>query len=330
MKNVVSGIQPTGQIHIGNYLGSLKNWVKLQDDYKCFFTIVDLHAITANHETKEKFRKDILLTAATYLACGIDPKKSCIFQQSDVPSHAELFWLLSCLASMGKLNRMTQFKDKSGKDKQKASLGLYAYPILMAADILIYKADMVPVGEDQIQHLELTNDIATSFNLKYNVDYFKQVTPLITDNTKRIMSLRDGTNKMSKSDPSEMTRICLTDSDDEISLKLKRAKTDSEESLSKDIRSRPELKNLLTIYAGFSDISFTEVVAEFKDLNFLTLKTRLADLLISKISPIRNQIAEIYEDKTYLQNVLTSAATSAKEESEANLAEIKKIIGFIE
>lgn len=330
MKNVISGIQPTGQIHIGNYLGSLKNWVKLQDEHKCFFTIVDLHAITAKHEVREKLRENILLTAATYLACGIDPQKSCIFQQSDVCSHAELFWILSCVTGIGKLNRMTQFKDKSGKDKQKASLGLYAYPILMAADILIYNADLVPVGDDQMQHLELTNDIAASFNAKYEVDYFKQAAPLVTEGTKRIMSLRDGTNKMSKSDISEMTRICLTDSDDEIVSKIKKAKSDSIECLNDNVGSRPELKNLLTIYAGFADISFADAALEFSGKNFVALKVALADLLVSKISLIRNQIFEIFEDKTYLQNVLTSAAANAREQSEINLLEIKKIIGFIE
>lgn len=329
MKIVVSGVQPTGQLHIGNYLGSLKNWTKLQHDYNCYFTIVDLHAITAKHIEKEQFYNDILLTAATYVAAGIDPKKTCIFRQSDVAAHSELFWLLSCYTSIGKLNRMTQFKDKSGNNKERASLGLYAYPVLMAADILAYKADIVPVGDDQMQHLELANDIAESFNARHEIDFFSAVEPLVTNSTKRIMSLRDGLKKMSKSDESDMSRIRLIDSDDDIIKKLKKAKSDSNMDLSHDVENRPELRNLFNIYAGFSDMSFEEVTSEFADKNYATLKTRLADLLISKIGPIRQQIFEIYDDKTYLLNILAESASIASETADRNVAEIRRVIGFI-
>ncbi len=225
MQRVFSGAQPTGTLHIGNYLGAVNNWVKLQDNYECIYSIVDLHSITVNY-TSDQLIPQILKNLATYIACGIDPNKSIIFQQSSVPHHSELFWLLSCLTPIGNLNRMTQFKEKSGENKQKSSLGLYCYPVLQAADIMLYKANTVPIGEDQVQHLELTNDIIKFFNNRFNSKFFSPVKTIIGDN-KRIMSLRDGTVKMSKSDSSEYSRINLTDTDDEINNKIKKSATDS-------------------------------------------------------------------------------------------------------
>lgn len=328
MKTIVSGIQPTGQLHLGNYLGSIKSWAKLQLENKCFFPIVDLHAITANNITSTEFKKNIRLTAATYIACGVDPKKSCIFQQSSIPAHSELFWILSCVTSLGKLNRMTQFKDKSGQDKQRASLGLYAYPVLMAADILLYKANLVPVGEDQIQHLELTNDIAQSFNQNFNTDFFSNIQPILANKAKRIMSLRDGNNKMSKSDPSAQSRICLTDSDDEIAKKIKKAKSDSHPDLFADFDSRPELKNFFNIISALTAKDIKLIKEEYASKDFRALKNDLIELLIAEIAPLRQEINELSLDETYMQNILDNSTNQALEQAESVLHEVKKIVGF--
>ena len=327
MKIVVSAIQPTGNLHIGNYLGSLKKWSKLQDDNRCLFPIVDLHAISGSKVHNKKLYNDILLTCSAYIASGVDPQKAIIFQQSDVCYHTELMWILANITSVGKLNRMTQFKDK-GKNKTGASLGLFSYPVLMAADILLYNTDLVPVGEDQLQHLELTNDIAASFNANYNIDYFKKVDPIISDKTKRVMSLRDGSAKMSKSDLSDMTRINLTDSNDDIIQKIKKAKTDAFEDITVDLDSRPEAKNLLNIFAACTDSSIEEVTTKYKGKNFSDFKSDLSDAIINIIEPIRTKINELSNDKTYIESSLQTGSSKAVELADRNIAEIRKIIGF--
>ena len=300
-KKIFSGVQPTGNLHLGNYIGAIKNFVKLQndDDNSCIYCVVDLHAITVKQNPKE-LKQNIRETAAAFIASGLNYKKSIIFNQSLVPSHSEGSWILSCIARMGWLNRMTQFKEKAGKDKEKASVGLYIYPILMAADILLYDATHVPVGEDQKQHLELSRDIANKFNLDFNSpDFLIAPEPLIQKNFSRIMSLKDGTKKMSKSDPSELSRINLNDNKDEIFNKIKKAKTDtqplpdSEEELS----NRPEAENLLGMYASLNDQSLLNTINEFSGKNFSAFKDKLANLIIEKISPISEEINKLLKDR---------------------------------
>jgi tryptophanyl-tRNA synthetase len=330
MKKLLSGVQPTGDLHIGNYLGSIKNWVDLQSEYKCLFPIVDLHAITSKKTPAHILQQNIKLTAAAYIACGVDPDKAMIFQQSAVPYHTELAWIFSCVTQMGWLNRMTQFKEKSAKTKQTASLALYSYPVLMAADILLYKADLVPVGEDQTQHLELTNDIGAAFNHHFESEYFDEVKIFTNKQTKRIMSLRDGTSKMSKSDISDYSRINLTDDADTILKKIKKAKTDSIADVTKDIDNRPEIKNLLNIYAAFSNKEPDDIIEQYKSAGFEQFKKELADVIITNLAPITSEINKLRADDTYLSSILKNGAAKASEIAEANMQDIKRIVGLAE
>ena len=300
-KKIFSGVQPTGNLHLGNYLGAIKNFVKLnnEDQNECIFCIVDLHAITVAQDPK-KLKDNIYETAATFIASGIDPKKSIIFNQSSVSAHSEAAWILSCVARMGWLNRMTQFKEKAGKDKEKASIGLYSYPVLMAADILLYDTTHVPVGDDQKQHLELCRDIAQKFNNDFNVDeFFKIPEPLIQKKFSRIMSLRDGTKKMSKSELSDLSRINLTDDKDQIINKIKKAKTDTLPlpATSADLEKRPEAKNLMSIYSSIMDVNLDDTINKFSGKNFSEFKENLSQVLVDKIIPISNEIKKLLKPK---------------------------------
>jgi len=332
IKKIFSGVQPSGNLHLGNYLGAIKNFVNLQNqkETECVYCIVDLHAITVKQEPKE-LKKNIRETLATFIASGIDYKKSIIFNQSSVSAHSEGAWILSCVARMGWLNRMTQFKEKAGKDKEKASVGLYAYPVLMAADILLYDATHVPVGHDQKQHLELCRDIAQRFNSDFNVpDFLKTPEPLIQKNFSRIMSLKDGTKKMSKSDPSDLSRINLTDDKDLIVNKIKKAKTDSMPmpSIKEDLNKRPETDNLLGIYSSLSNQDLEQSKNEFNGKNFSEFKEKLSDLLVEKISPISKEIKRLLNDAKYLDNILLEGSQKADRMSSIKIKEIKKIIGI--
>ena len=331
-KKIFSGVQPTGNLHLGNYLGAIKNFVELNNDKnnECIFCVVDLHAITVKQD-KDELKNNIRETTATFIASGIDPSKSIIFNQSKVHAHAEGSWMLSCMAPMGWLNRMTQFKEKAGKDKQKASVGLYIYPILMASDILLYDATHVPVGEDQKQHLELTRDIAQKFNKDFNCKEFLKVPePLIKKDFSRIMSLKDGLKKMSKSDPSDLSRINLTDTKDEIINKIKKAKTDSfpipNEKLK--LKDRAEAENLLGIYSSILNQPLDKTLDEFAGKNFSDFKIKLAEILSSKISPISDEIKKLINDQEYLDKILLEGAIKAEEIAGKKIEEMKKIIGF--
>lgn len=325
-RRIFSGIQPTGNLHLGNYLGAIQNWVKLLNDYECLFCIVDLHAITVPQDPAA-LRQSIRQTAAAYIASGIDPKKSIIFQQSAVSGHSELGWLLMCLTPLGWLNRMTQFKEKAGKDKEKAHLGLYAYPVLMAADILLYHATHVPVGEDQKQHLELCRDIAGAFNRQYNTEHFKLPEPLILGEATRVMSLRDGTKKMSKSDPSDYSRIHLSDSDDVIRSKIQKAKSDMEAGITYDIEKRPEASNLLTIMAAIQGKSRKDIENQYVNSNFSSFKKDIADALITHIAPIRNEMEKLLKDTAYLDKLLAENGEKANVIAKNNLKKIQSLIG---
>ena len=332
IKKIFSGVQPSGNLHLGNYLGAIKNFVNLQNqkETECVYCIVDLHAITVKQEPKE-LKKNIRETLATFIASGIDYKKSIIFNQSSVSAHSEGAWILSCVARMGWLNRMTQFKEKAGKDKEKASVGLYAYPVLMAADILLYDATHVPVGHDQKQHLELCRDIAQRFNSDFNVpDFLKTPEPLIQKNFSRIMSLKDGTKKMSKSDPSDLSRINLTDDKDLIVNKIKKAKTDSMPmpSIKEVLNKRPETDNLLGIYSSLSNQDLEQSKNEFNGKNFSAFKEKLSDLLVEKISPISKEIKRLLNDAKYLDNILLEGSQKADRMASIKIKEIKKIIGI--
>ena len=332
IKKIFSGVQPSGNLHLGNYLGAIKNFVNLQNqkETECVYCIVDLHAITIKQEPKE-LKKNIRETLATFIASGIDYKKSIIFNQSSVSAHSEGAWILSCVARMGWLNRMTQFKEKAGKDKEKASVGLYAYPVLMAADILLYDATHVPVGHDQKQHLELCRDVAQRFNSDFNVpDFLKTPEPLIQKQFSRIMSLKDGTKKMSKSDPSDLSRINLTDEKDLIVNKIKKAKTDSMPmpSIKEDLNKRPETDNLLGIYSSLSNQDLEQSKNEFNGKNFSEFKEKLSDLLVEKISPISKEIKRLLNDAKYLDNILLEGSQKADRMASIKIKEIKKIIGI--
>ena len=331
-KKIFSGVQPTGNLHLGNYLGAIKNFVELNNDDKndCVFCVVDLHAITVKQDPKE-LRDNIRETVATFIACGINPEKSIIFKQSTVPAHSEAAWLLSCVARMGWLNRMTQFKEKAGKDKEKASIGLYSYPILMAADILLYDATHVPVGEDQKQHLELCRDIAQKFNNDYGVeDFLKVPEPLIQKEFSRIMSLKDGTKKMSKSDLSDLSRINLTDDRDLIINKIKKAKTDPlplPNSLD-ELNARPEAKNLIGIYSSLTNLTLEQSINEFSGKNFSEFKENLSQVLVEKIDKISNEIKRLNTDKKYLDQILLDGQKKANDISSNKLKKMQEIIGF--
>tara|TARA_Y100000591_G_scaffold188444_1_gene162922 strand:+ start:178 stop:1179 length:1002 start_codon:yes stop_codon:yes gene_type:complete len=331
-KKIFSGVQPTGNLHLGNYLGAIKNFVNLSQDEKnkCIFCVVDLHAITVKQDPKE-LKENIRETVATFIACGIDPKKNIIFNQSQVSAHSEAAWILSCNARIGWLNRMTQFKEKAGKDREKASIGLYSYPVLMAADILLYDTTHVPVGDDQKQHLELCRDIAQKFNNDFQSDnFFKIPEPLIQKEFSRIMSLKDGLKKMSKSEISDLSRINLTDDKDMIINKIQRAKTDPLPLPSKneDLNSRPEAKNLLGIYSILTQSSLEKSIIEFAGKNFSDFKKILSQLLIEKINPISIEIKKLIDDKKYLDKILQEGAQKADKLATKKLKKIHEILGF--
>ena len=323
MSKVFSGIQPTGLLHLGNYLGSIKNWLNHQDD--AFFCVVDLHSITV-HQDPKVLKQDVLTTVAHYLASEIDPSSANIFCQSTVKEHSELAWILGCNTMLGWLNRMTQFKDKAGKSKDKASLGLYSYPVLMAADILLYDAEIVPVGEDQKQHIELTRDIALSFNRKFEQEIFVVPEPLILNT--RIMSLKDGSNKMSKSAISDYSRINLTDSNDLIAQKVRKAKTDSITAIYFDPENRPEIANLLNIYAIINDNTIEQVVNSFANQNMTVFKSELTELLISVLAPIRNKATELMQDPQYLEHILSTGKEKASEIASSKICKVKQVLGL--
>ena len=331
-KKIFSGVQPTGNLHLGNYLGAIKNFVDLNNDNanECIFCVVDLHAIPVKPNPKE-LKNNIQETVATFIASGIDPKKSIIFNQSRVSAHAEGAWILSCIARMGWLNRMTQFKEKAGKDKEKASVGLYSYPVLMAADILLYDATHVPVGDDQKQHLELCRDIAQKFNNDFNSENFLQVPePLIQKEFSRIMSLKDGSKKMSKSELSNLSRINLTDDKDIIINKIKKAKTDPlpmPDSI-KDLEDRLEAKNLLGIYACLTNSTLEKSIEIFAGKNFSEFKEKLSEVLVDKIQPISIEIKKLLDDKSYLDTILLEGAERANIIASKKIKKIKEIIGF--
>jgi len=327
---IFSGVQPTGNLHLGNYLGAIKQWVNMQEnptiERRSIFCVVDLHAITV-HQNPKELRANSLELVAAYLACGIDPEKSSIFLQSSVSEHTELAWLLSCNTPLGWLNRMTQFKEKAGKKKDNAVLGLYSYPVLMAADILLYNASHVPVGDDQKQHLELAREIAGSFNHNYKTDFLKIPEPLILSQAKRVMSLRDGTKKMSKSDASDYSRINLSDSAEDIALKFKKAKSDMVEGIfiSDD---RPEVNNLLIIFAALSDDTIDQVQEKYRDAGFAKFKGDLAELAVEKLAPINSEFKKLMDDKSHLVKVLEQGRDDAKSIASKNIKKIKDIIGF--
>ena len=330
-KIVFSGVQPTGNLHLGNYLGALKNFVLLQKEMNCIYCVVDLHAITV-FQKPDELRNNIMETLASFLAAGISPEKSIIFNQSSVSGHAELAWIFNCVSRLGWLNRMTQFKDKAGSDKEKASVGLYIYPNLMAADILLYKATHVPVGADQKQHLELSRDIAQKFNKDFNCkDFFPLPEPLIPKNVSRIMSLRDGTKKMSKSEESDYSRINLTDSADEINKKIKKAKSDSNQipNSLKELEQKPEALNLINIYSEVSKNNLEKVLNEMSGKEYSFLKTKLADLLIDEITPVGKEIKKLLIDKAYLRSVLKKGTEKANIIAEENLKNIREKVGLI-
>ena len=331
-KIIFSGVQPTGNLHLGNYLGAIKNFVELQNEKEnhCIFCVVDLHAITVKQDPKE-LKKNIRETAATFIASGIDPINNIIFNQSMVPAHSEAAWILSCVSRIGWLNRMTQFKEKAGKEKEKASIGLYSYPVLMAADILLYDSTHVPVGDDQKQHLELCRDIAQKFNNDFEAPGFLKVPePLIQKQFSRIMSLKDGIKKMSKSDPSDLSRINLTDDKDEILNKIKKAKTDPlplPEDI-KDLVERPETKNLLGIYSSLKGQSLENSLIEFSGKNFSEFKEKLSKALIEKIVPISKEITKLLDDEKYLDEILLKGSDKANEIASKKIKKIKELVGF--
>ena len=330
MNRIFSGIQPTGNLHLGNYLGAIRNWVKLQNDFDCIFCIVDLHALTVPQDPAE-LRAHTREVTAAYIASGIDPEACIIFNQSMVSAHSELSWLLSCLTPLGWLNRMTQFKEKAGKQRENAGLGLYAYPVLMAADILVYKATHVPVGEDQKQHLELARDIAGAFNRRYGVDFFPLPEPQIFGAATRVMSLRDGTKKMSKSDPSDYSRINLTDDAATIADKIKRAKTDPEllPETVKALETRPEAENLLGIYAALTDVTLADAVAKFAGTQFSTFKAALSDAAVEIMGPIGAEMKKLLADPGYVDAVLRRGAERAAAIASPNLRSVQDMMGLL-
>jgi tryptophanyl-tRNA synthetase len=341
MSRVFSGVQPTGDLHLGNYLGAIRNFVGLQDDHECIYCVVDMHAITV-WQDPASLGPNTREVASAFLASGIDPKTSIIFNQSRVSAHAELAWIFNCVARMGWLNRMTQFKEKAGKHRENASVGLYVYPNLMAADILAYKATHVPVGEDQKQHLELTRDIAIKFNNDFGVEFFPVTEPLIFGEATRVMSLRDGSKKMSKSDPSEYSRINLTDGADDIANKIRKARTDPEElpgleALGEDgaglkgaaVKERPEAFNLLSIYAALSGQSMAETLERFAGAQFSSFKGELADLSVDKLGPIGSEMQRLMADPGYVDSVLAEGGERAAAVAEPILREVHEIVGFL-
>jgi len=330
MNRIFSGIQPTGNLHLGNYLGAIRNWVQLQESYDCIFCMVDLHAITQWQDPTE-LRRSTREVAAAYIASGIDARKHIIFNQSRVRAHAQLAWIFNCVARMGWLNRMTQFKEKAGKDRENASVGLYVYPNLMAADILAYKATHVPVGEDQKQHLELARDIAQKFNHDFGVEFFPLIEPIIRGEATRVMSLRDGSKKMSKSDPSDYSRINLTDTADTIALKVRKAKTDPHPlpDTTTELEKRPEADNLVGIYAALSDKTRGDVLAHHAGAQFSKFKSDLADLAVSVLGPIGAEMQRLMQDPSYVDATLRDGAERAQAIADPIVAEVEEIVGFL-
>lgn len=328
---IFSGIQPTGNIHLGNYLGAIRNWVKLQKDYDCVFCMVDLHAITVWQDPQE-LRASTRMLAAGYIAAGIDPERAILFNQSQNPNHSELAWVFNCVVRLGWLNRMTQFKDKAGKDRENASAGLYVYPALMAADILAYKATHVPVGEDQKQHLELTRDIAQKFNNDFGApDFFPLPEPMILGPAARVMSLRDGSKKMSKSDPSDYSRINLTDDADAIAQKIRKAKTDPD-PLPREpdgLAGRPEAENLVGIFAALSDRPVSSILAEFGGQNFADFKRELTDLAVAVLAPIGSETRRLMADERYVDGILRQGAQAAQAITAPVLRQVYDLVGFL-
>ncbi|MFN3890047.1 MAG: tryptophan--tRNA ligase [Beijerinckiaceae bacterium] len=338
-QRVFSGVQPTGNLHLGNYLGAISRFVALQDTHDCIYCVVDLHAITVPQKPSELVSNIREVTAA-FIACGVDPKRHIVFNQSQVAEHAELAWIFNCVARIGWLNRMTQFKEKAGKDRENASVGLYAYPTLMAADILVYRATHVPVGEDQKQHLELARDIAQKFNndfaesiaaAGFGEDFFPLPEPLIQGPATRVMSLRDGSKKMSKSDPSDYSRINLSDDADTIAQKVRKAKTDPEvlPSATPGLESRPEADNLVGIYAALANIAKQDVLNEFAGANFSTFKGALVDLAVARLGPIGAEMRRLQADPAYIDEVLRDGAARARVLAAENMKAVKEIVGFI-
>ena len=332
LKKIFSGVQPTGNLHLGNYLGAIKNFVKLNEDdkNKCVFCVVDLHAVTTKQDPKN-LRNNIRETVATFLASGINPKKSIIFNQSKVSAHSEAAWILSCVARVGWLNRMTQFKEKAGKDKETASIGLYSYPVLMAADILLYDTTHVPVGDDQKQHLELCRDIAQKFNNDFNyLDFFKVPEPLIQKEFSRIMSLKDGLKKMSKSETSDLSRINMTDEKDQIINKIKKAKTDPLPMPSSigELDKRPEARNLIGIYSSLTGTPLEKSINEFSGKNFSDFKDILSQVVVDKIIPISIEIKKLLQDKKHLDQILLEGVEKADNIASQKIKKIHEIVGF--
>ena len=331
---VLSGMQPTNVLHLGNYLGALKNWVKLQDRMPCLYCVVDMHAITADagYRRPKELESATREVTAAYIAAGVDPKRSALFNQSRVPEHAELAWVFNCVGRLGWLDRMTQFKEKSGKHKERASVGLYTYPLLMAADVLVYKATHVPVGEDQRQHLELTRDIAQKFNNDYEVpDFFPLPEPVIMGAGTRVMSLRDGTKKMSKSDESDYSRITLTDDADTIAQKIRKARTDPNPlpDSEKGFEGRPEAENLINIYAALSDEPRPQAIGQFAGRPFSEFKNELAELAVSKLTPIAAEMRRLLADPAEIDRILHNGAEQARAIAAPVMAQVKRIVGFV-
>ena len=339
MGRVFSGVQPTGNLHLGNYLGAIKNFVSLQNEHECIYCVVDMHAITVKQNPKV-LKNNILEVAASFIAAGINPEKSIIFAQSQVSAHAELAWIFNCVARLGWLNRMTQFKEKAGKNRENASAGLYTYPVLMAADILAYHATHVPVGDDQRQHLELARDIAQKFNNDFNIDYFPITEPVIMGAATRVMSLRDGKNKMSKSDVSDYSRLNLTDSVDDISNKIRKAKTDplplpdldaldDKENFKEEIiNSRAEAVNLLNIYSALSNETTKKVVEKFVGKQFSDFKKELNEVAVETLAPITREMRKLLEDKTYLTGIIKDGGNRANIIAQPIITKVKDIVGF--
>lgn len=326
-KTALSGSQVTGTLHLGNYLGSISNWLTIQDEYNCLFFLADLHSITIDRSPIE-LNSSILQTVAMYIATGLLQEKTTIFAQSMVKEHTELAWILNCVTPLGWLKRMTQFKDKAGKDQESAGLGLLSYPVLMAADILLYNADIVPVGDDQKQHLELTRDIAAIINRKFNQDILKLPEPLIQGSS-RIMSLKDGRKKMSKSDPSDLSRINLNDSRDQIYQKIKKAKTDHLAKISYDPQNRPEISNLINIYCSLSGSNVDTIVNQYQNTGFAKFKDDLADIIITTLTPINTKYAELMKNQDDLITTLHEGSDKARITAAKTLTEIKKLFGFV-
>ena len=339
MGRVFSGVQPTGNLHLGNYLGAIKNFVSLQNNHECIYCVVDMHAITVKQDPKI-LKNNILEVAASFIAAGINPEKSIIFAQSQVSAHAELAWIFNCVARLGWLNRMTQFKEKAGKNRENASAGLYTYPVLMAADILAYHATHVPVGDDQRQHLELARDIAQKFNNDFNIDYFPITEPVIMGAATRVMSLRDGKNKMSKSDVSDYSRLNLTDSIDDISNKIRKAKTDplplpdldaldDKENFKEEIiNSRAEAVNLLNIYSALSNETTKKVVEKFVGKQFSDFKKELNEVAVETLAPITTEMRKLLEDKTYLTGIIKDGGNRANIIAQPIIIKVKDIVGL--